>query len=87
MTLNDLSEAAESEYILPNLNNYFSLIEIKEYGGTILHPLFNGIAHNFLNSEKETKDLLQKCFAFEDELLDAKIIKSDFIFAVYKKSG
>jgi ubiquinone/menaquinone biosynthesis C-methylase UbiE len=87
MILNDQSEAGESEYILPNLNNYFSLIEIREYGGTILHPLFNGIAHNFLNSEKETKNLLQKCFAFEDELLDAKVIKSDFIFAVYKKSG
>ncbi|MDQ7816687.1 MAG: methyltransferase domain-containing protein [Melioribacteraceae bacterium] len=87
MILNDRSEAAESEQMLPSLNNYFSLIEIKEYGGTILHPLFNGIAHNFINSEKETKELLQKCFAIEDELLDANKIKSDFIFAVYKKTG
>lgn len=86
MILNDLSEAAESEQILPVLSNHLSLIEKKDYGGTILHPLFHGIAHNFLNSDKETLDLLQKCFDYEDQLLDAKKIKSDFIFAVYKKT-
>lgn len=86
MILNDGSEAAESEQILPMLNNHLSLIEKKDYGGTILHPLFHGIAHNFINPDKGTKDLLYKCFAYEDQLLDQKKVKSDFIFAVYKKT-
>lgn len=86
MILNDGSEAAESEQILPVLSNHLSLIDKKDYGGTILHPLFHGIAHNFINSDKETRDLLQKCFDYEDQLLNAKKIKSDFIFAVYKKT-
>ncbi|NMB81114.1 MAG: class I SAM-dependent methyltransferase [Ignavibacteria bacterium] len=85
MILSDPSEAIESENILPELNKKFRLVQQKEYGGTILHLLFNGIAQNFINEAEETLNILKKCFQFENELLHSKKIKSDFIFAVYKK--
>jgi ubiquinone/menaquinone biosynthesis C-methylase UbiE len=85
MFLSDPSEAIESSYILPELNKKFRLVQLKEYGGTILHLLFNGIAHNFLNVAAETLDIIAKCIQFENDLLHSQKIKSDFIFAVYKK--
>lgn len=87
MILSDYSEAVESENILPFLQKTFSELELKAYGGTILHPLFNGIAHNFLTPDKEIDAVIKKCFRFEDNLMHSQIIKSDFIFAVYKKES
>ncbi len=87
MFLSDPSEAIESEKILPELNKKFRIVELREYGGTILHPLFDGIAHNFINEEKEALTVIEKCFSFEDELLHLQKIKSDFIFAVFIKNN
>lgn len=84
MILSDPSEAVESSNILNTLGNYFELIEIKPMGGTILQLLFNDIAHNFINNEEETLKWIKFCFDFEDGLLKANKIKSDFVYAVYK---
>ena len=85
MILDDPSEAVESANILPMLNKIFNVIEVREYGGTILHMLFNGIAHNFLSQDIETRSLLDACFQVEDSLLASGDIKSDFIVAVCTK--
>ena len=84
MLLNDPSEAIESSRILPLLDKHFERVEIKYYGGTILHLVLDGIAHHFLGDDEETKSILNKCFAFEDDLIASGKIKNDFAFAVYK---
>jgi ubiquinone/menaquinone biosynthesis C-methylase UbiE len=85
MILDDPSEAVESANILPMMHKIFHVIEIKEYGGTILHMLFQGIAHNFLSEDRETRRLLDACFEVEDALLNNGDIRSDFIVAVCTK--
>lgn len=84
MMLNDPSEAVESSQIIPLLNKHFECMELKNYGGTILHPVLDGIAHNFLKDDEETKSILRMCFDYEDNLLASGEIESDFIFAVHK---
>ena len=85
MILGDPSEAIESSKILPFLKEIFEVVEIKEYGGTILQFLFSEIAHNFTSSEPEIKRWLKICFEVEDLLLQEKEISSDFVVAVCKK--
>jgi hypothetical protein len=85
MILRDPSEAVESSNILPYLNEIFEIVEIREYGGTILHLLFSEIAHNFISDEPEVKRWLKICFEIEDLLLAEEELNSDFIVAVCKK--
>ncbi|MCX6173447.1 MAG: class I SAM-dependent methyltransferase [Ignavibacteriales bacterium] len=87
MLLNDPSEAVESENILPLMDKHFQLIELKNYGGTILQLVFDKIAHNFLSDELETKEILSRCFNYEDKLIADGILKSDFVFAVFKNKS
>lgn len=84
MIMNDPSEAIESSKILPLFSKNFELLEFKPCAGTLLHLVFDGIAHNFLNEETVTKELLKMCFDFEDTLLTHKKIESDFIFVMYR---
>ncbi len=86
MIMTDPSEAVESSKIVPLLYKFFNVVEFKEYGGTILHMLFNGIAHNFLSQNLETKLLLKICFEVEDILLNNNEIQSDFIVAICEKN-
>lgn len=85
MILDDPSEAVESSNILPYLHEIFEIVEIREYGGTLLQLLFSEIAHNFISSEPEIKRWLKICFEIEDLLLAEKELSSDFIVAVCKK--
>jgi hypothetical protein len=81
----DPSEAVESSKIEILLYKFFKVVEVKAYGGTILHMLFNGIAHNFLSEERETQHWIDICFEVEDLLLSSGEIRSDFMVAVCKK--
>jgi ubiquinone/menaquinone biosynthesis C-methylase UbiE len=85
MLLSDPSEGVESAKILPFLHQLFEVVEIRKYGGTILHPLLANIAHNFLSNDDETQRYLQLCFDAEDALLKSKEIESDFIITVCTK--
>lgn len=85
MVLNDPSEAVESSKILPLLEQIFDVVEVRGYGGTILHMLFSNIAHNFLCKSREAERLLKLCFETEDILLERGDIRDDFVIAICKK--
>jgi SAM-dependent methyltransferase len=87
MILRDPSEAVESSRIVPLLHEIFEVVEIKEYGGTLLHLLFDGIAQNFLSEDPETHGWLDMCFRVEDLLLASGDLQSDFIMAVCRRRG
>ena len=82
MFLNDPSEAAESDLIETAIADRFRILERKEYGGTLLQLLFKDIAHNFVNENKETKELLERIFSIEDGMLKSGELKSDFVFFI-----
>jgi ubiquinone/menaquinone biosynthesis C-methylase UbiE len=87
MILRDPSEAIESSNILPLLHEIFDVVELKGYGGSILHLLFGGIAHHFLTPDNEAKELLRLCFEMEDFLIKTGEVNHDFVVAVCKKRG
>ena len=88
MMLLDPSEAVEASSILPLLERHFEIIERRDYGGTILHMLFDDIAANFLGDGQETDDetqrLLDLCFQIEDTLLEQGDLQSDFALLICK---
>jgi SAM-dependent methyltransferase len=85
MMLGDPSEAIESAKIHPLLFNMFAVLEYKEYGGAILHPLLSDIAHNFTNNDPVAKRWLELLFEAEDLLMREKEIGSDFALAICRK--
>ncbi|NJK40817.1 MAG: hypothetical protein HC934_04645 [Acaryochloridaceae cyanobacterium SU_2_1] len=85
MLLRDPSEAVESANILPLLHENFDVVELKGYGGSILHLLFGGIAQHFLNPDVQGAALLKICFEMEDFLISAGEIDHDFMVAVCQK--
>ena len=84
MLIVDPSEAPDSENLVKALQNNFKIIEEKQLGWTISHLLFKSIAHNFLNDDKETKELLDFVLKNEKEYIE-KTNDNNAIFGVYKK--
>ena len=80
MFLRDPSEAVASADILPGLHEVFDVLDIRSYGGNVLHILFEDIAHNFLDDDEETRAVVERCFAAEDAFL-ASGVPSDFVVA------
>ena len=87
MWLSDPSEAVESSDIPSSLQRHFDVLEQKGYGGTILHPLFSGIAHHFINPDLEARQFLERAMAAEDALLEAREINHDFALIIGRKRG
>lgn len=82
MVISDPSEAIESAQILNTLEQKFTLVEQKNYGGNLLTFILKDIAHHF--NKPEAEPVLHKLFELENELMDREK-QSDFVFAVYKK--
>src|SRR5207247_3708726 len=60
MAAADPSEAVRSSEILPLLAEYFRILEIKGYGGAILHELLYDIAGNFCEENGGSLDYLRR---------------------------
>lgn len=86
MMLSDPSEAVQSSSIMSLLERHFDIVEIKPYGGTILHPLLHGIAHNFLSNDSLTQKFLYLLFDLEDLLLKSGDVNNDFAVVICRKS-
>lgn len=87
MLVYDPSEAVESSKIMGALKDRFTILERKDYGGTILQPLLKDISHHFVEMTPEKEEALRFLFTGEDFLLSTKLISSDFTFAVAQKRG
>ena len=82
MWVSDPSEAVESSRILPAIGSVFDIEEVRGYGGAILHPLFSGIAHHFVQPNATAERLLDAAFSTEDRMLAGGEIGHDFAFMV-----
>lgn len=60
-------------------------IEVRSCGGTILHPLLHGIAHNFFDDDSRARRFLEVLIAAEDALLASGDLQSDYVVAVFAK--
>jgi hypothetical protein len=92
MMLGDPSEAVESAHIVPLLEEHFEVMERRDYGGTIVHMLFDDIAANFLDEAGQVKDddarrLIELVFQVEDTLLEIGDIQSDFALLICRPTA
>lgn len=81
----DPSEAIRSGEILDVLSSFFRVVEKKDFGGTILHMLMEGIAFNFRSDRSEDMRMLQLLFDLEDALLMSGDIPSDFTVIIAER--
>lgn len=82
----DPSEAVRSAEIVRVLRGYFELIDVKEYGGTILHPLLDSIAGNFDPEREEDRAWIEWLFQADDALLASGDVTSDFAVIIARKN-
>lgn len=80
----DPSEAVRSGEIINALKLHFDIVEIRPYGGTILHMLMSGITGNFDENVDIDAVLIQIIATFEEALEEAGAIQSDFAAIVAK---
>lgn len=71
----DPTEGVHASDILPLTYRYFEVIERRDYGGTIVRPLFNRILRNWrLASDPKDQTIAQLIVLLEHELLRAGVI-------------
>ena len=78
----DPSEAIRSAEIVPLLSEFFTVLEIKGYGGAILHELLYDIAGNFSEENAGSLERLQRIFQAEDDLTAAGTLANDFAVVI-----
>ena len=82
MNASDPSEAIRSADILPLLTQTFTILEKKDYGGTINHLLLKDIVQNFEAGSPERASILNLLLYLEMLLVKEKVITSDFCLVV-----
>ena len=85
MLIGDPSEAVESSRLIALLDQHMNRRSLREYGGTILHPLLHGIAHHFATDNPAANSILDVLIGAEDALLASGDLQSDFAVGVYGK--
>lgn len=74
----DPTEAVRSAEIRQVLSRYFTIIEERPYGGTLLHMGLGEIAQNFDETNPDDVSQLRRFFDLEDEMIVNGTITSDF---------
>lgn len=81
----DPSEAVCSSNLLPLVSRYFQPVEVRPYGGALLHLLLAETAQNFA---PESASLYRQCvIAAEDELYRAGRLAHDFACVIARVPG
>ena len=74
----DPSEAVRSTEILPLIEERFTIEVRRDFGGTLLNPMLEGIVGNFRRDSEEDTALIRALIIVEDMLIEHKVIGSDF---------
>ncbi|MBF0210049.1 MAG: class I SAM-dependent methyltransferase [Desulfamplus sp.] len=80
----DPSEAVRSSEIMDIIKMHLNIKKANMTGGTLLDSLLHGIADNFEKSELG-KEVLKRLISKERELIENKIIPSDYVFLIAEK--
>ncbi len=79
----DPSEAVRSEDILRLLPEYFTIEYLRNFNGTVVHPLYPLLDARRTNAnEPDFDSIVRMILWMEDFLIRGQILSSDFIFAI-----
>ncbi len=81
MTAGDITESIRSSDILPLVERMFEIVERKDFGGTLLHPVLEEIAGNF-RFESDDMAVMRTLIESERQLLRDGRLTSDFTLIV-----
>lgn len=81
----DPSEAVRSDEIVVEVAKRFRIVERHDYGGAILHPMLEGIVHNFDPNEPKDVGAIRLLATFESILMRLGSISSDFTLIAARK--
>lgn len=81
----DPSEGVRSDRILPEIEKRFRIVDRRDYGGAILHPMLEGIVHNFDPGDPKDVGAIRLIGAFENILVRLGAIPSDFTVIAAEK--
>jgi SAM-dependent methyltransferase len=80
----DPSESVNSQGIMPAIKEHLDIIKLDYTGGTILHPLLNGIASSF-EKDEDGAAIIKLLIFFEKTLIEKGVLPSDYVFCMAKK--
>ena len=81
----DPSEAVRSSEIQSVASRFFETMERRDVGGSLLHPLLEGIIGNFHPDDTCDTELLKLIIALEKQLVDGGTLPVDFVVSVHRK--
>ena len=81
----DPSEAVRSGEIMRLLPSYFDFVEVKGYGGTLLHMLLDEIAGHFVPDDPRSMEYLQHFFDLEDQMIASGKFQHDFAMIIARR--
>lgn len=85
MNTYDPSEAIRSGEIMGLLPWYFDVIEVRGYGGTLLHLLLDEIAGHFLPEDPRAMEHLSSFFELEDQMISSGRFHHDFATIIARR--
>ena len=80
----DPSESVNSQGIMPAIKKHLDIIKLDYTGGTILHPLLNGIASSF-EKDEDGAAIIKLLIFIEKTLIEKGVLPSDYVFCMAKK--
>lgn len=79
----DPSEAVRSEDVLRLLPDYFTIEYLRNFNGTVIHPLYPLLNGSLTNTDSPGfDDIVRKILRLEDFFIRLKVLSSDFVFAI-----
>ena len=79
----DPSEAVRSEDVLRLLPEYFTIEYLRNFNGTVMHPLYPLLDARLTNTDAPDFDSIVRMILWiEDYLIREKVLSSDFAFAI-----
>lgn len=85
MNAADPSEAIRSDELIPLLSEHFPDFILRGYGGNILHLLLEDIAGNFLETDAEAMEWLERIFTYEDDWIAREGVGDNFAVILARK--
>lgn len=79
----DPSEAVRSEDVLGLLPNYFTVEYLRNFNGTVMHPLYPLLNASLTNANTADFDsIVRMILLMEDTMICENLLPSDFVFAI-----
>jgi SAM-dependent methyltransferase len=79
----DPSEAVRSEDVLRLLPEYFTIEYLRNFNGTVMHPLYPLLDARLTNTDAPDFDsIVRMILSMEDVLIREKVLSSDFVFVI-----